>query len=411
MKASVVVVVHGGEDRLGDSIASLERYGKRSDVEVILVHNGAPEATAEAAARDYPWVRVVRAGRNLGFAGGVNLGASAATGEVLVLLNDDAAACEDLVEGHLEVLGRHPEAAATGGRLVSWDETTHDFVRGRVTFDAHAFQVGQGWPVSDLQPPEEGEPLPFACGGNMAVRRDDWSQAGGFDADLFAYFEDVELGWRLWASGREVVAAPDAVARHRGAATSSELGDFVRGVLFERNALRIFHACADAECRSAFSPSVHATFMHRLVAFAEARPEVADWVQDPFGSHGPPPGRRERWRRRLADRGLGASVRHAVARVLLGPEVGSPTLGEGHLLMQLRAAQGFFAGIDSCGQRRRQLERRRSVSDREIMARFPRLVVPTYLGDDEWFASPAFRDLLPVGWPVEFVELGEIMRP
>jgi GT2 family glycosyltransferase len=122
---------------------------------------------------------------------------------------------------------------------VSWDGERHDFC-GRLTFDAHAFQVGQGrWAAH----PPTREPLPFACGGNLAIRRGDWEAAGGFDEKLFAYFEDVELGWRLWATGRQIVAAPDAVARHRGAATSSALGDFTRGVLFERNALRVFYGC------------------------------------------------------------------------------------------------------------------------------------------------------------------------
>ncbi len=260
---------------------------------------------------------------------------------------------------------------------------------------------------AELDPPAEGEALPFACGGNLAVRRRDWEAVGGFDAELFAYFEDVELGWRLWATGRHVVAAPDAVARHRGAATSSALGAFTRGVLFERNALRVFHCCADAECRAAFGPAVYLTYLHRLVAFAEADPERARWVTDPFTAA--PSGWRQRWRRRLEDDGALATARRALARLLLGRSAGSPRLDDGHLLMQLRAAHGFFAGLPASERRRRELERRRTVSDRELVARFPRLVVPTYLGDERWLASEEFRSLLPAGWPVEFAELDEIV--
>ena len=409
MNASVIVVTHCGGERLADSLGSLAGYAGRSDVEVILVANGAPADTGGVAARDYPWARVIRSESNVGFAGGANLGAAAASGEVLLLLNDDAAAADGFVEAHLQTLGRHPQAAASGGRLLSWDGRRHDFVRGRLTFDAHAFQVGQGRPVGELDPPAEGEALPFACGGNLAVRRRDWEAVGGFDAELFAYFEDVELGWRLWATGRQVVAAPDAVARHRGAATSSALGAFTRGVLFERNALRVFHVCADAGCRSAFGPAVYLTYLHRLVAFAEADPERARWVTDPFTAA--PSDWRQRWWRRLEDDGALATARRALARVLLGRSAGSPRLDDGHLLMQLRAAHGFFTGLPASEQRRRELERRRSVSDREIVARFPRLVVPTYLGDERWFGSQEFRSLLPAGWPVEFAELDEILTP
>jgi hypothetical protein len=244
----------------------------------------------------------------------------------------------------------------------------------------------------------------------MAIRRSDWVALGGFDQDLFAYFEDVDLGWRLWATGREVVASPDAVARHRGSATSASLGDFRRGVLFERNALRTFFACADEECRAAFGPVVYATFLHRLSAFAQRHPGLASAAADPFGTTAPPLSRRERWRRRIAERGLVGATRHLMARALLGPGVGEPAVSDGHFLMQLRAADGFFAGLGAAEERRRGIASLRKLPDREILARFPRLVVPTYPGDDVFFASEAFRAMLPEGWPVEHLSLDEVLH-
>jgi GT2 family glycosyltransferase len=410
-RASIVIVGHAGLGHLEDSVDSLKADAEKGLVEVVLVDNASPDDCGVTAVKRWPWLRVVRSDRNLGFAGGVNLGAEAATGEVLILLNDDAAAEPGFVEAHLGALSANPAAAATAGRLVSWDGARHDFLRGGVTFDAHAFQIGQGWPVDELAPPRTGRPLPFACGGNMAIRRNDWDDLGGFDPDLFAYFEDVELGWRLWSVGREIVAAPDAVARHRGGATSSGLGDFRRGVLFERNSLRTFFACADAEYRAAFGPVVYATFLRRLTAFVNGDSAVGAVAADPFGQAPPPPSRAERWRRRIEERGVLGAARHLMARLLLGPEVGAPKLSEGHLLMQLRAADGFFSGLEVNEARRIGIGRRRTVPDREITARFPRLVVPTYPGDNEWFASTAFANLLPDGWPVERRNLDEILHP
>ena len=411
MRASVVIVVHSGVDRLADAVASMNRYRDRRDVEVVLVDNGSPDRCGDEARRRFPWLEVVRSDTNLGFAGGVHRGVEAARGEVILLLNDDAAAGDGWVEAHLDVLDRHPEAAVSAGRLVSWDASRHDFVRVAVTFDAHAFQVGQGAAVAAISPPEPGEPLPVACGGNMAVRRSDWDRAGGFDRELFAYFEDLDLSWRLWAMGRQVVAAPDAIARHRGAATSALLGDFRRGVLFERNALRTFFACADTELRKALGHAVLATFLHRLVAFARHSEELAPLVTDPFGTGAVPDTRGTRWRRRVRERGVAGALRHLLARVVLGPRAGRPHLGDGHLLMQLQAADGFFRGLADTEARRSALEERRTVPDRTILGRFPRLVVPTYAGDDEWFASPAFLGLLPEDWPLEFKRLDEVVHP
>lgn len=410
MKASVIVVVHAGAHHLADSLESLARYSNRTDIEVILVDNASPDICGDEAERRYPWVRVVRSEINAGFSGGVHLGADAATGEVLVLLNDDAAAAEDFVEAHLDNLSAHPKAAASAGRLVSWDGGRHDFVRGAVTFDCHAFQVGQGFAVEDGGLPETGEVMPFACGGNMAIRRADWDRSGGFDRDLFAYFEDVDLGWRLWAAGRKIVACPGSVARHRGAATSSGLGDFRRGVLYERNALRTFFACADDDCRAAFGSVVLATFLHRLSAFAGERPDLERAVSDPFSQGTDSASFRTRWTRRVREQGWLRSARHLLARLVLGPRAGTPTLEDGFLLMQLRAAKGFFAGLEGIEKRRADLQGLRKVPDREILTRFPRWIVPTYAGDEAWFASETFQSLLPGGWSVEHRNLDEIMR-
>jgi GT2 family glycosyltransferase len=411
LRSSVIVVSHAGADRLDDGVASLARYAADDTVEVVLVDNGSPDGCADEAERRFPWVRVVRSDRNVGFARGVRLGVEAAAGEVLVFLNDDAAAEDGFVECHLEALNAFPEAAASGGRLLSWDGARHDFFRGEVTFDSHAFQVGQGWSVDTFDPPGVGEPIPFACGGNMAIRRADWIAGEGFDDDLFAYFEDVDLGWRLWARGSQVVAAPGAVARHRGAATSATLGDYRRGVLFERNALRTFFANADREHRDALGSAVLATFLHRMVAFSQERPEVGSVVTDPFGSAESTPTRSERWRRRLREHGTIGAIRHLLTRLLIGSRAGRPVLDDGLLLMQLQAAHGFFAGLDGTEKRRVELEQQRRVPDREIIERFPRLIVPTYRGDEEFFASDAFRSLLPDDWPLIHKRLKDVIHP
>ena len=79
--------------------------------------------------------------------------------------------------------------------------------------------------------------------------------------------------------------------------------------------------------------------------------------------------------------------------------------------MQLRAVDGFFSGLEANEARRLAIAGRRIVPDREIMDRFPRLVVPTYPGDEQWFASNAFAGLLPMGWSLDRRPLDEILHP
>ena len=103
-RASIIVVAHVGMSHLEDSIASLDGVTAGGRHEVVLVDNASADVCAKGASKRWPWLKVVRSDTNLGFAGGVNLGADAASGEVLILLNDDAAAEPGFVEAHLDTL-------------------------------------------------------------------------------------------------------------------------------------------------------------------------------------------------------------------------------------------------------------------------------------------------------------------
>ena len=146
-------------------------------------------------------------------------------------------------------------------------------MRGAVTFDCHAFQVGQGFPIEDVDAPAAGEALPFRLRrqhGHTPHRLGSTAAASTATSSPTSKTSISAGGCGQWAA--RWWPCPDAVARHRGAATSAGLGDFRRGVLYERNALRTFFACADDECRAAFGSAVSATFLHRMTAFASERP-------------------------------------------------------------------------------------------------------------------------------------------
>ena len=75
----------------------------------------------------------------------------------------------------------------------------------------------------------------------MLVARDVFLDAGGWDEGTFAYYEDVELGWRLWLLGHEVWLAPNAVIYHKHHGTSGRWAEPPRLRLLERNALRMLY--------------------------------------------------------------------------------------------------------------------------------------------------------------------------
>jgi glycosyltransferase involved in cell wall biosynthesis len=117
-------------------------------------------------------------------------------------------------------------------------------------------QVGVGKPLEDVEV-RDGHPLLFACGGSMLISRNVYLESGGLDPEFFAYFEDVDLGWRLWVMGYEVRFAEHAVTYHRLHGTSSRFPDHQRTLLYERNGLRsIMKNYSDEQLSRVLAPAL-----------------------------------------------------------------------------------------------------------------------------------------------------------
>jgi GT2 family glycosyltransferase len=222
---SLIVVNYNGRAVLPDCLASLAALDWPSAaLEVILVDNASSDGSLQLAQEQLPGLRLLPQLRNLGFAPACNIGARAAQGEYLAFLNNDARVPPDWLQALTAPLQNAPDdLACVASTLLSWDGRLIDFVGGALNPGGRAFQVDQGLPY-DPTHYREARDLLFACGGAMLIRRRVYLEVGGFDDDFIAYFEDVDLGWRLWLMGFRVLHAPGAVAYHRLHATGRRLG-------------------------------------------------------------------------------------------------------------------------------------------------------------------------------------------
>jgi GT2 family glycosyltransferase len=235
---SIVVLTASGPRHLPQCLDSLRHHDwPASDTEVIVVDNGSSEDPTAIAERHYPGVRVIRTGNNLGFAGGNNVGARSASGDWLIFLNDDTRVAPGWIDEMMAVAARR-KAAAVGALLTDWTGERVDFAGGLVNFEGRGYSLNHGKPVTAVNLAEG--PLLFACGAAVLFRRDIFERCGGWDEGTFAYYEDVELGWRLWLLGYEVWFAPRAIVYHKHHGTSGGESP-ARARALERNALRMLY--------------------------------------------------------------------------------------------------------------------------------------------------------------------------
>jgi GT2 family glycosyltransferase len=173
---------------------------------VIVVDNG---GTDRAAVEGFGLL--VEPGRNVGFAGGCNRGATEASGDVVVFLNPDT-----VVEpGALSALSRTLEDRSIGiamAKLRLLDRPDLLNSGGTVVHVSGLAWAGRyGEPAEELRGVED---VAAPSGAAMAIRRELFGELGGFTEELFMYLEDTELGWRARLQGLRVVVDPAADVYH-----------------------------------------------------------------------------------------------------------------------------------------------------------------------------------------------------
>lgn len=233
---SVIIVNLNGRHLLDECLtALLNQSYPQERIEIIVVDNGSTDDSVAHLRSAFPQIKVIEAGANRGFAGGNNLGAAHATGDCLALINNDAVADSHWLRNMVDAMQSAPDVACVGARLLNGDGTCIDFAGTAMNIYGRAFQVDEGLPAIDDSHVRE---MLAACGGAMLIQREVFEKCGSFDADYIAYYEDVDLGWRLWLMGYRVLYVPAATVRHKQHQTGSRFPAEQRFALSEANALR-----------------------------------------------------------------------------------------------------------------------------------------------------------------------------
>ena len=411
-KVSVIVLTVLGATHLPDCLSSLRAQTyPASQREIIVVDNASPDDPTPAIREYYPDARIIRNPTNVGFAVGNNIGANAATGEYVVFLNDDTRVHPEWLSELVGTAVRR-DAVSVGSRMLSWDGHIIDFAGASVNFEGKGFQVDIGQPEAGRH--MEERPLLFACGGAMLVRRDVFLGTGGWDEAAFAYYEDVELGWRFWLLGHEVWFSPKSIVYHKHHGTWGRWPSPPRLRLYERNSLRILYTHLERESLARVLPAALLLAMDLALLHTEFSRAARDADEIAHDAHRGRAGLGRRWREfkvslkgALRERGVSrragalASLRRlglrglagAIVQVLRGTSAQIPAASRRSALQIERGAAPFSldgrteeiptgAAAALCGiydfirelpiltARRRRLQSTRRRTDHEILSRF-----------------------------------------
>jgi GT2 family glycosyltransferase len=179
---------------------------------VLVVDDASTDSSVGVLHAEFPQATVLVNQRNLGFGATANRGIEAAGSSFVLLLNTDAEPAHDVLAPLLERLQGAPDVAAVVPKIV---QVTTGGTCESVAFGAFRLGLFRLERRPDLCESEQPLPVLYPCGAAVMLRRDIVIDLGGFDR-LFApfYWEDVDLGYRMWRGGYRVLYEPRARVSH-----------------------------------------------------------------------------------------------------------------------------------------------------------------------------------------------------
>jgi GT2 family glycosyltransferase len=233
-KVSVIVVIYNSRKWMKlvfDAIFS-QTY---KNLEIFAVINGNEDQGKEFIAQNYPQVKILDPGKNLGFAAGNNLAIRQSSGEFIQLVNPDLILEPDYIEKMISAFD-DPKVAAATGKLLRYNFQTNEKTKIIDSTGIIMSSSGRGRDRGQLEIDHgqyDNQKNVFAVSGagpmyrRSALESVKFCENGKceyFDEDFGSYWEDVDLSWRLNHKGFKNIYLPEAVAYHGRTAGSAAGG-------------------------------------------------------------------------------------------------------------------------------------------------------------------------------------------
>jgi len=220
-ETSVIIVNLNGMEHIESCLASLFRQ-TYSDFEIILVDNGSTDGSLYYVRRNFPKVKVLLLEKNTGFAYATNRGIAQTSSPYIALLNNDIELEANWLQHMVGTLKGHPQTGAAACKMLNFfDRDIIDAAGDVLTRAVSAEARGHG--EKDSGQYDVADYVFGPCAGAAAYRREVFDQIGLFDERFFAFYEDIDLDFRMQSSGWKVMYVPAAVCFHKRGATAQTM--------------------------------------------------------------------------------------------------------------------------------------------------------------------------------------------
>ena len=212
-RLSIITVNYNG---LKDTCALIESIPFNENMEVIVVDNASEQDEASIIQKQYPQVKVIRSEKNLGFAGGNNVGIKEAKGQFLFLINNDTVFKEFNVDSLINRLESSPNIGIVCPKIrFTWGAKPIQYTGytplSKITVRNQAIGYGE----EDKGQYDAPHPTPYAHGAAMLIKREAIEKVGLMPEDYFLYYEELDWSMMFTRAGYKIWYDPTCTIYHK----------------------------------------------------------------------------------------------------------------------------------------------------------------------------------------------------
>ena len=241
MELSIIILSYNTKDLSISCINSIvEQYKNELDkeqFEIIVVDNASEDGSAQALLRlKIEGVKILENKENLGFAKGCNLGAKSAKGEYLLFLNSDTQIKDQGFLKMLDFFKKNENIGILGAKLKNIDGTSQPSAGNFYNlFNLFFMSLGVERFGFLRESPNEVKKVDWVSGASLMIRRKFFEKIGGFEKDLFMYWEDIEICYKAKEKGFLTYFYPEITLFHKELGSGNRsfaILNIYKGILF-----------------------------------------------------------------------------------------------------------------------------------------------------------------------------------
>lgn len=184
------------------------------EAHIVIVENGSGNDEAGTLLKEFPYIHLIRNGRNEGFCRGNNQGIeyclSQPNCQYIMLLNNDTTVQKDFLHPLISYIEQN-SGSVVSPKVLYYGKNIVQNMGGKLFFGG-TINIGKNRPSGKYTVPLQPD---FLVGTAMIAERSAWERVGLLDDDYFAYGEDLDWSWRARRKGYKLVVVPKSIIYHR----------------------------------------------------------------------------------------------------------------------------------------------------------------------------------------------------